>query len=61
MLGVPDVRLRFRDTTAPWKSYFLHSHPKYFLRVHHSMRPDDEALHWTAIPRRLIAAGEPGR
>jgi len=35
MLGVLYVRLRFRDTTAPCISNFLHSHRRYFLRVHH--------------------------
>jgi len=35
MLEVPHVRLRLHDTTAPWISNFLLSHPRYFLREHH--------------------------
>jgi len=35
MLSVPHVRFRFRDTTAPCISNFLHSHPSDFLRDHH--------------------------
>ncbi len=31
MLDVPHVRLRLHDTTVPWISNFLHSHPRYFL------------------------------
>jgi hypothetical protein len=33
MLSVPHVRLRFRNTTTPWISNFLLSHPETFCEI----------------------------
>jgi hypothetical protein len=40
MLDVLYVRLRLRDTTAPWIANFLLSHPRYFLRDHQKIAQD---------------------